>query len=452
MLFGVYLHTLNINLTYNIITMAKQAGLIRLTGTMGDISFYKTKAGYLAKQKSSLTKARVMKDPAFAGSRKAGTEFGRGAEASANLRHAFFPAARKAKDWSTHFRLNKLMTDIVRSDPWHRKGERVLGAGKVRSLKGFEWNEEQRFSNIFEGCYTARIDAETGRMKVTVAPFKAAEWKGTPKECTHIQLRVGGTALGAADDRSNICLMKSEYLPVGEETEEMVFEMEVPVVAGVLQVLGMGVVFYQEVSGEFYDLKEGACFAVVDVDVVRDEEDMVAMGSEKETRDMGEDDGMMMLVPKSVIAKGELNSDGLKVKTKVINEVDGKCGEHIEGKTIKLENVTLDVMTENTSKEHLVLGTKKDSTKNIMLFNYSSGIRIHGGKGIYRNILACMLLLIGQQCMGQDTIKELKGTGMYGRELPKFNGYTAKQQDSLQHDTKVMSDTVYHGKYIKTRR
>lgn len=45
--------------------MAKQAGLIKLTGTIGNITFYKMNGKYYARSKSSLTAKRVKKDPAF---------------------------------------------------------------------------------------------------------------------------------------------------------------------------------------------------------------------------------------------------------------------------------------------------------------------------------------------------------------------------------------------------
>jgi RNase P protein component len=46
--------------------MAKQAGIIKMTGTVNDICFYKLKTEYYARQKSSLSGRRVKKDPAFA--------------------------------------------------------------------------------------------------------------------------------------------------------------------------------------------------------------------------------------------------------------------------------------------------------------------------------------------------------------------------------------------------
>lgn len=45
--------------------MAKQAGLIKLTGTIGNITFFEMNGEYYARAKSSLTAKRVKKDPAF---------------------------------------------------------------------------------------------------------------------------------------------------------------------------------------------------------------------------------------------------------------------------------------------------------------------------------------------------------------------------------------------------
>ena len=46
--------------------MAKQTGIIKITGTVDNICFYKLEREYYARQKSSLSGKRVKKDPAFA--------------------------------------------------------------------------------------------------------------------------------------------------------------------------------------------------------------------------------------------------------------------------------------------------------------------------------------------------------------------------------------------------
>jgi hypothetical protein len=45
--------------------MAKQTGIIKLKGTIGRISFYKTGDGHLAREKGGVDKSRIQNDTAF---------------------------------------------------------------------------------------------------------------------------------------------------------------------------------------------------------------------------------------------------------------------------------------------------------------------------------------------------------------------------------------------------
>lgn len=45
--------------------MARQKGIIKLDGTIGDITFYKSKDGYLAREKGGVPADRIANDPAF---------------------------------------------------------------------------------------------------------------------------------------------------------------------------------------------------------------------------------------------------------------------------------------------------------------------------------------------------------------------------------------------------
>jgi len=57
--------------------MARQSGIIPLKGTIGNITFYKTKAGHLAREKGGVDAGRIATDPAFIRTRENGAEFGR---------------------------------------------------------------------------------------------------------------------------------------------------------------------------------------------------------------------------------------------------------------------------------------------------------------------------------------------------------------------------------------
>ena len=45
--------------------MARQKGIIKLKGTIGDITFYKTQDGHLAREKGGIDASRIASDPAF---------------------------------------------------------------------------------------------------------------------------------------------------------------------------------------------------------------------------------------------------------------------------------------------------------------------------------------------------------------------------------------------------
>ena len=57
--------------------MAKQKGIIKPEGTIGDITFFKSKDGYLAREKSGPTAEQIANDPVFERTRENGKEFGR---------------------------------------------------------------------------------------------------------------------------------------------------------------------------------------------------------------------------------------------------------------------------------------------------------------------------------------------------------------------------------------
>ena len=61
--------------------MARQRSIIKLDGTIGGITFYKSKDGYLAREKGGISAERIANDPAFERTRENGSEFGRAGKA-----------------------------------------------------------------------------------------------------------------------------------------------------------------------------------------------------------------------------------------------------------------------------------------------------------------------------------------------------------------------------------
>jgi hypothetical protein len=57
--------------------MAKQIGFLKITGTLGDITFYELDGEFYARKKSSLDGKRVKKDPRFRRTMYEAGEFGK---------------------------------------------------------------------------------------------------------------------------------------------------------------------------------------------------------------------------------------------------------------------------------------------------------------------------------------------------------------------------------------
>jgi hypothetical protein len=65
--------------------MAKQVGFLKITGTLGDITFYQTDGEFYARKKSSLDGKRVKKDPRFKRTMEEAGEFGKAAKAAREI-------------------------------------------------------------------------------------------------------------------------------------------------------------------------------------------------------------------------------------------------------------------------------------------------------------------------------------------------------------------------------
>ena len=57
--------------------MGRQDGVVQLTGGVGNLSFYKTQDGYMARKKTGVSAKRIKSDPAFARTRENIAEFTR---------------------------------------------------------------------------------------------------------------------------------------------------------------------------------------------------------------------------------------------------------------------------------------------------------------------------------------------------------------------------------------
>ncbi|MFC4873911.1 hypothetical protein [Negadavirga shengliensis] len=249
--------------------MAKQTGILKLTGTIGNITFYKTRNGYLAKQKNSVSKSRIMKDPAYAGTRRAMSEFGHASSLSKVFRFAIAGMILQVHKGYFPSRLTALFGKIIRTDKVNAPGKRELLRGDLSLMKGLEISERERLDAYLDGMPNLSINRETSVTVFSFSGLEKADLLRYPKGATHFTLKPGLVLMGE-DPRqkahfAGIKYTDSIYVPVKkglEGMEDIRFSLQrgpdPQLLCGLLALH-----FYQEVNGEMHALSEGACVRVV---------------------------------------------------------------------------------------------------------------------------------------------------------------------------------------------
>ena len=238
--------------------MAKQTGPLPIEGTLGDLIFYKTIHGHLVRRKGNLDKERVMNDPAFEGSRAAGSEFGRAGAASGLIRRAVKQFCPYAGNGQTHARLSKLFGNIIREDKTHPAGERQVMAENIAPLKTFEWIQDQPLSRSFWAQCGGSMTPE-GTLTLTMPDFTPKRDLAWPMNATHAELTLVCLSIDfpnrevVADGKKTGKLLKS---PVSVKIS---LDCTVPIKEGSVITAGIGVEFFNNDQ----PLSEGAAFGIV---------------------------------------------------------------------------------------------------------------------------------------------------------------------------------------------
>ncbi|WP_281228086.1 hypothetical protein [Flavobacterium aquiphilum] len=239
--------------------MAQQKGIIKLRGTIGDITFYKTKDGHMAREKGGIDAKRMASDPAFQRTRENGSEFGRAGKAGKVLRSSLRTLLLNAADSRMVSRLTQSMMKVIQADGTSVRGLRNVIDGEAELLTGFEFNANGILSSCLFAPYEATIDRATGEIKVTLAPFVPANMVVAPGGTTHFKIISAGTEVDFEAEtfieaHSETAVLPWNTLPTIAITHT---NMVTPNSTKPL-FLALGLEFFQEVNGKMYSLKNGS--------------------------------------------------------------------------------------------------------------------------------------------------------------------------------------------------
>lgn len=248
--------------------MAKQKSIIKLQGSIGELTFVKGKGGYYARERSGIDGKRIASDPAFARTRENNAEFGRAGRAGKTLRTALrLQLSHLPKD-NVVARVTQSLMRVLKTDPVNVRGARSVAQGDIFLLQGFEFNRNAPLSATFFAPYDVLIDRTNGLLDVSVTAFTPKELLVAPQGATHYKLLSAAVALDFPNDQYEVAAQESGVLPWDQaEAAPLTLSHTLTPDNPYPMLLLLGVVFFQELNGQFYALRNGANNAMAVVGV-----------------------------------------------------------------------------------------------------------------------------------------------------------------------------------------
>jgi hypothetical protein len=239
--------------------MARQKGIIKLKGTVGGITFYKTQDGHLAREKGGVDAARIKNDPAFQRTRENGSEFGRAGTAGKVLRTSIRGLLLNSADNRMVSRLTQAMTRVIKADATSIRGERNVIDGEAELLQGFEFNIRGKIGTSLYAPIVPTIDRVTGQIKVVIPSFIPSNMIAAPTGTTHFKVISAGSEVDFANETYVSVNSASAILPWSITPTSVITQTNTVTPASTKPLfLFLGLEFYQEVNGTMYPLKNGA--------------------------------------------------------------------------------------------------------------------------------------------------------------------------------------------------
>jgi hypothetical protein len=239
--------------------MAQQKGIIPLKGTIGNITFYKSGDGYLAREKGGVTADRIASDPVFQRTRENGAEFGRAGLAGKLLRTSLKALLQNASDSKMVSRLTREMVKVIQADAVNPRGMRKVIDGEAELLLGFEFNINGKLGTTLFAPFTTGINRITGELKIDIPAFVPLNMLSVPGGTTHFKIDSAGVEIDFEQKQFTVDTNSSAILP-WNNTPTALLTLTNSVTANSTHPLfiALGIEFYQEVNGSMYPLKNGA--------------------------------------------------------------------------------------------------------------------------------------------------------------------------------------------------
>ena len=265
--------------------MARQKGLMKYVGTIGDVRHFKIKGqqGFFAGMVGGPTAEQVNSAPEFERTRENMNEFGGCARAGKSVRTALSALMSKMADSQVTGRLTSIMKKINLEDGTEARGYRKVEISTQRNyLLGFEFDKKLSINGVFNAPYDVTHTAGRESADFIIAPFNPADLISAPSGTTHFRL-INALAVVAdfvynattgtydPDDIVNneLSIVEySDYIPLNTAYAGSTLTATLPgaptLGANVTVIQCIGIEFFQEVNSNHYALNSGNCLRIED--------------------------------------------------------------------------------------------------------------------------------------------------------------------------------------------
>lgn len=236
--------------------MAKQTGIITLKGSVGRLSFYKTKDGYLAREKGGVEKSRIMNDPRFARTRENIREFTDNATSSKLLRDALRPVISQIGDKRLNLRITQSMMQVLKSDLLNVRGDRRVKEGDWNLLKDLEMNAGSSLgSTLF---FEIGINDAAGSWEVSLPEINPKDLIAIPSGASHFKISATGVGVDFDLGSRTVISAGTGSISILAPFLPQTLTVDKTQLSGTHFVFVLSVEFVQLVNGVEYSINNGA--------------------------------------------------------------------------------------------------------------------------------------------------------------------------------------------------
>jgi len=248
--------------------MGRQIGVIKISGKLNDLSFYKSKDGYIVRTKGGASKARIKTDPAFARTRENNQEFAEINHSGKWIRTSFRNITSNESDALVVSRMVKQLSEVIKLDSMNLRGSRKVGMGLStiegkKLMKGFNFNMESLLSKVLKANY--QVDSVSG--VVRIPDFIPLQDLVCSASATHCRIESAWSEIDFTSGVIHSSISPAVSLVLDQTKSSVVLTpAQTPTGAGILFIV-IKVSFFQEINGQVYSLNNGSLNAIEIVSV-----------------------------------------------------------------------------------------------------------------------------------------------------------------------------------------